>query len=61
MIRRGQADQAPASFTPTAAARLGAVSADDPSAQGALALFPPSAHEKDMFQVMAKQVRGALI
>jgi hypothetical protein len=56
MIRRGQADQAPASFTPTAAARLGAVVADESGGFGALALFPPSAHEEDMFLVMAKQV-----
>lgn len=56
MLHRGQADQAPASFTPTAAARLGAVATDDSSSLGALALFPPSAHEEDMFLVMAKQV-----
>ena len=56
MIRRGQAHQAPASFTPTHAARMGLVGAEDCTSLGALALFPLSAHEKDMFQVMGKQV-----
>mmetsp|Transcript_20608 Transcript_20608/g.29575 ORF Transcript_20608/g.29575 Transcript_20608/m.29575 type:complete len:1961 (+) Transcript_20608:126-6008(+) len=60
LIHKGLAHQAPASFTPTVAARRGA-NGDDTCASGALSLFPPSAHERDMFQVMAKQVLDVVL
>jgi hypothetical protein len=54
LLHKGWADQVPASFTPTIAARRGASGEDIDSRY--LNLFPPSAHEKDMFLVMEKQV-----
>ena len=50
LLRKGLADQAPASFTPTVTARRG-VSGDHLTIE-----FPASAHEREMFLVMAKQV-----
>ena len=54
LLRKGLADQAPASFTPTIMARRG-ISGDDIVIRG-VPDFPYSSHERDMFLVMAKQV-----
>lgn len=54
LLRKGLADQVPASFTPTIMARRG-VSGDDLITKG-IPDFPFISHEKDMFLVMAKQV-----
>lgn len=56
LLRKGLADQAPASFTPTVTARRG-ISGD----HLAIEYFPTTAHEKEMFQVMAKQVLDVIL
>jgi hypothetical protein len=48
LIKKSAADQAPAAFTPTVAARKEA-------------RLPPSVHERDMFTVMAKPVLETII
>ena len=58
LLHRSAAYQAPAAFTPTVAARKGASAW---ARAGGEADFYPSAHEKDMFLVMAKPVLDAII
>jgi hypothetical protein len=64
LLRKGLADQAPASFTPTVMARRG-VSGDDLTLHGAHGhldyYIPFSAHERDMFLVMAKNVLDVIL
>jgi hypothetical protein len=64
LLRKGMADQAPASFTPTVMARRG-VSGDDLTLHGANGhldyYIPFSAHERDMFLVMAKNVLDVIL
>lgn len=61
LLRKGLADQAPASFTPTVMARRG-VSGDDLAIRGNnLEYIPFSVHEKDMFLVMAKHVLDVIL
>jgi hypothetical protein len=62
LLRKGLADQVPASFTPTAMARRG-VSGDDLTLRGGghLEYIPCSAHERDMFLVMAKNVLDVVL
>lgn len=59
LLRKSAADQAPAAFTPTVAARKGA--AGQKGHSGGVLSFPLSIHEKDMFLVMAKPVLGTII
>lgn len=61
VLRKGLADQAPASFTPTVMARRG-VSGDDLATKGNhFEYIPFSAHERDMFLVMAKNVLDVIL
>jgi sensor histidine kinase YesM len=57
MLRKSTLDQVPAAFTPTLSARHNAMT----SKYRIEVVYPPGAHEKDMFVAMAQPCIGAML